>query len=108
MNREEALDLLLPYVTASGRPEMLNALAVVMASGPGMDALPPTRLAGAWTETARLAEQFAKTGMGNEWATPPAHSQAMERLLHRLTVLLEVVAAMFEDSLSLETHHDRR
>lgn len=104
MNRQEAIDLLLPEITASGRPELLDALAVIMATGPGMGALPPTRLAGAWTEAARLAEQFAKTGMMGEWATPPAHSQAMERLLHRLTVLLEVVAEMFAES--METHHD--
>ena len=106
MNREEALDILLPYVTASGRPEMLNALSVLMSTAPGVGALPPTRLAGAWTEAARLAEQFAKTGIMTEWATPPAHSQAMERLLHRLTVLLEVVAQLFTES--LEMHHDSR
>lgn len=49
---------------------------------------PPTPLGHAHIEAANLAHQIHKTGSANGWKTPPHHSEAMERLIHSLTNLL--------------------
>lgn len=59
---------------------------------------PPGRL-GVMGGTAReLAQQIHKTGDATGWAAPPLHSQAMERLIHRLTCLLEAFLDVHEEA----------
>ena len=58
--------------------------------------LPPSDLRVAGHEALELAEQFHKTGLLTEWQTPPKNSQAMEKLIHRQTLLLEQLLDLFE------------
>jgi len=58
--------------------------------------LPPSDLRVAGHEALELAEQFHKTGLLTEWQTPPKNSQAMEKLIHRQTLVLEHLLDLFE------------
>lgn len=96
MNKQQAVRLLIDFSAAVDDDELRDAIATVLADAP------PTPLGAAANEAAALAEQITKTGQSSGWATPPAHSEAMERLLHRLTVLLEVMAHLFEETYTME------
>ena len=65
-------------------------------------AFPPTPLGCATHEARQLARQFAKTGLLGECATPPGHSQAVERLVHRLTCLLEAMLNLLVEANTME------
>lgn len=75
--------------------EVKTALMLLV---PELTHFPPTRLGRATHEARQLAHQFAKTGLLGEWATPPGHSQAMERLVHRLTCLLEAMLILLSEA----------
>lgn len=65
---------------------------------PELTHLPPSGLGRATHEARQLARQFAKTGLMGEWQVPPRHSQAMERLVHRLTCLLEAMLDLLSEA----------
>lgn len=59
---------------------------------------PPTPMGAAWHEAHSLADQLAKIGLVGGWETPPKHSEAMERLIHRLTTVLETFLDFYEQA----------
>lgn len=64
---------------------------------PARPPFPPSALGGATNEARALADLLRETGDRHDWQTPPLHSEAMERLIHRLTVLLENFVALQQD-----------
>jgi len=58
--------------------------------------VPPGEMGVLGGSARQFAQQIHKTGENGEWATPPLHSQAMERLIHRLTCLLEAFLDVHE------------
>lgn len=98
MNKQQAIRLLIDFISTVDDDELRAAVAALVADAP------PTPVGAAWNEAAALAEQIAKTGQAGGWATPPAHSEAMERLLHRLIVLLEVMVKLFEETYTMESN----
>lgn len=66
--------------------------------------LPPNELGEAASEARALADLLTKTGQDNEWRTPAAHSQAMERLIHRLTNLLETFLNVYAAGMPRRKH----
>lgn len=106
LNNEEnldklyAFDVLKRFVIASGDEEAIAALAALV----GQPApSPPRGLGAAVGEANALAQQLTKTGLVMDWATPPRHSLAMERLVHRLTCLLEVMIDLLQEETSEKT-----
>lgn len=94
-----AFEDLVTFVVASGDEEAIAALAVLVTPPPlQISGTPPGILGAATNEAIALANQLAKTGLAAEWATPPRHSKAMERLLHRLVVLMEHMANLWEQA----------
>lgn len=100
MTYHEAISVLTALFVTSGNDKARSALAVLI------DATPPGRLGAAHAEAAALAQQFRITGAAGAWQTPPQHSEAMERLVHRLTVLLETMIDLLNDARALEHNHD--
>ncbi len=98
MNKQQAIRLLLDLVAAVDDDELREAVATVLADAP------PTPLGAAWNEAAALTEQISKTAQAGGWATPPKHSEAMERLMHRLIVLLEVMVKLFDGTYTMESN----
>jgi hypothetical protein len=96
MTRQHALTILLNHVQASDDPELTEALETLLTP------FPPTAWAAAGHEAQSLADLFHKTGLANDWATPPAQSESMLRLIHRLTCLLEASLPLVEQ----RRHHD--
>lgn len=88
MDDLRALTILNNLFTECDDDEVKAALALMV---PELTHLPPTPLGSATHEARSLARQFAKTGLLSEWQVPPEHSRAMERLVHRLTCLLEAM-----------------
>lgn len=95
MNDFRALTVLTTHFESLNDEEVNAALVLLV---PELTYLPPTRLGHATHEARQLAHQFAKTGLLGEWATPPGHSQAMERLVHRLTCLLEAMLNLLSEA----------
>lgn len=96
MTKKQALEVLGTLVTTRGDDEAVMALAVLVSTAP------PGRLAAARAEAAALTQQLHITGVAGGWETPPQHSEAMERLVHRLTVLLETMIDLLTDASSME------
>lgn len=94
MDRLEAFDTIRRSILASENNELIEALRVFVEPPPPS---PPTGLGRLGGETALLAQQIAKTGKLGEWRTPPNHSQAMERLIHRLANVLEAFSDLADD-----------
>jgi len=86
MDRIEAFFVIADVVRRHGDARAQAALAALLE--PPV-ASPPTPVGVATNEARNFAELFHKTGLAGEWKTPPAGSVAMERLVHRLTCLLE-------------------
>ena len=101
MTKRQAVVILNNFISTRGEDQEKEALAALLA------AAPPSRIAAARNEASALAEQLHKTGLSGGWETPPMHSEAMERLLHRLVVLLEAFIGLL-DAYSLENDDDRR
>lgn len=94
MDRFEAYTVLKRIVEESDDDEASDALrSLVGAATP----FPPTPLGRATNEAHWLAEQLTKTGRYSQWHTPPNHSEAMERLIWRVTTFLEALLNLFED-----------
>jgi len=100
MTKKEAIQILTDFISTRGDEEVKEALTTLLT------AAPPSRMAAARDEATALAEQLHKTGVRGGWQTPPQHSEAMERLLHRLVVLLEAMVSLLDDAHSLENDHD--
>ena len=100
MTKQQAVSVLIALVADRDDLEARRALAVLL------DAAPPSRLGAARAEAAELAQQLHRTGAAHGWQTPPQHSEAMERLVHRLTVLLETMIDLLTDANTMETDHD--
>lgn len=100
LTKKEAIEILNDYISSRDEPDVKEALATLLA------AAPPSRIAAARNEATALAEQLHKTGVIGGWQTPPQHSEAMERLLHRLIVLLETMIDLLTAANPLETDHD--
>jgi hypothetical protein len=94
MERFEALSRLILLVERHGDEKDKEAVMVLATLA--IPPFPPGAMGAAGGEAAGLTRLFAKTGELGEWQTPPAHSQAMERLIHRLTCLLEAFLDMYE------------
>lgn len=94
----EAIHQLNEAIRASADDNVKSAwLALIPHLLPGpAGGFPPSDLAAASHEALELAEQFHKTGVFIEWQTPPKHSQAIERLIHRLTVVLERLLDLYD------------
>lgn len=93
MDRFEAFDKIRRSILASENEELIEALRVFLEPP---TPIPPTGLGRLGGEVAQLAHLVAKTGQLGEWETPPNHSQAMERLTHRLTNVLEAFLDLME------------
>lgn len=79
--------------------ELLAAWRLVVAAAvPGAPGLPPSALGRLYDGALKLAQQVKETAAAGEWETPPANSQAMERLIHRLTLLLEILLDVHEEA----------
>lgn len=92
MDRLRAFTVLTQRIRELNDDEMLQALDVILQPPTSS---PPTVMGRATHEASQLAEQFTKTGFLMEWETPPLNSKAMERLIHRLTNVLEALLAMY-------------
>lgn len=55
---------------------------------------PPSEWGDVGNEARLLAKQIRETGLRHDWRTPPRHSEAMERLLHRLICVLEALVSL--------------
>jgi len=93
MERFEAMSRLFLLVETFGNEgDRLALLTLILQTPP----LPPSAMGAVGGEAGNLARQIAKTGYAANWRTPPQHSQAMERLIHRLAVLLEAFLKMYQ------------
>lgn len=95
MERLEALKQLQQLVDESEDEQKKLALLVLVGAAPP---IPPSPLGVVAGEVQTLAHQFYRTGSGAGWETPPRYSEAMERLCHRLTCVLESFLQMMEDA----------
>lgn len=93
MDHFEAFDIIKNRILADGDPQAIAALRV-LTGAPGR--VPPGPLQGLGRSALEFAQQVAKTGEAFGWHTPPHHSEAMERLIHRLSLLLEVFLDVYE------------
>jgi len=94
MDRFEAFGTIRSSILASEDLELIEALRVFLEPPGG---IPPSGLGRLGGESALLAQQIAKTGKLDEWRTPPNHSLAMERLIHRLTNVLEAFEGLADN-----------
>lgn len=92
MDRLTAVEHIRKFIHECDDVALAEALQVIMTPPPPLGGL--GRVA---REAAELSSLVAKTGELSEWHTPPQHSQAMERLIHRLTNLLEAFLDMVTD-----------
>lgn len=95
MDDFKALGVVMGKILESGDEEAIEALRVLVKPYPPS---PPGAMGRVGGTASQLAQQFYKTGSENGWATPPMHSQAMERLIHRVTLFLEALLDMFEET----------
>ncbi|MFW5942896.1 MAG: hypothetical protein ACOCXI_13935 [Chloroflexota bacterium] len=94
MDTFEAIKTLLDVVESAEDEKARRALAVLVNGG--APPFPPYPLAVVGGRAAELAQHIHKTGSESEWRTPAPDSVGMERLVHRLTTLLEAFLEMME------------
>jgi len=103
MSEMTAIDTLNEFFIKYDNNELREAWAQVQGI---LSPFPPTALGECTNEARLLANQFAKTGLYGEWMTPPAHSRAMERLVHRMTCLLEAFLRLLDDAQATATNNE--
>ena len=99
MDEFEAYIVLKRMVDANDDEQAKEALKVFSQS---LSPFPPTALGRATNEAHYLADQLSKTGRYSQWRTPPHHSEAMERLIYRVTRFLEALMNLLEDDTNNE------
>lgn len=91
----DAFEVVRKTVVESGNEEAIRALRLLMTPAPP---IPPSRLGALGGSAYELAQLVHRTGVRGAWQTPPAHSEAMERLAHRLTDLLSCFLDLAEEA----------
>lgn len=94
MDRLEAIEVLLELVHAAEDEKAREALELVVGGGPPF---PPSTIGAVGGSALELAKHVHKTGLEWDWRTPAPDSVGMERLVHRMTTLLEAFLNMWEE-----------